>query len=77
MRTVLPECQQTGVQSACALRRERHTHTQMQAATTPLTLIASNRGSPWDRTECSLGKNPPVQLLPSVCIPASVGVLLL
>lgn len=52
----------------------------MQAATTPLTLIASNRGSPWDRAECSLGKKPPVQLLPSVWylfIPASVGVLLL
>lgn len=82
VRTVLPECQQTGVQSACALRRDAHTHREreMQAATTPLTLIASNRGSPWDRAECSLGKNPPVQLLPSVWylfIPASVGVLLL
>lgn len=82
VRTVLPECQQTGVQSACALRRATHTQREreMQAATTPLTLIASNRGSPWDRAECSLGKNPPVQLLPSVWylfIPASVGVLLL
>lgn len=66
----------------CAEERRAHTHREreMQAATTPLTLIASNRGSPWDRAECSLGKNPPVQLLPSVWylfIPASVGVLLL
>lgn len=61
MRTVLPVCQQTGVQGACALRRGE-THTEMQAATTPFTLIITDRGSPWERTERSRGKDPLVQL---------------
>ncbi|KAI9530568.1 hypothetical protein NQZ68_000058 [Dissostichus eleginoides] len=43
-RTVLAVCQQTGVQGACAWRRDTHTLRDKQAATTPRTLININRG---------------------------------
>lgn len=44
----------------------------MQAATTPLTVI--NRGSPWERAECSLGKKKKKKKSPLAQLPPKTSV---